>query len=84
MIFRDHLVQPSSSFITMNIYLSETWESKGEIEEYGKEKDNVEERGAQWGNEGWNSQLHLHKAFMHINDQLKEVTQHKAISSAFF
>lgn len=47
MIFRDHLVQPSSSFITMNIYISETWESRGEIEEYGQEKENVEERGAQ-------------------------------------
>lgn len=48
MIFRDHLVQPSSSFITMNMYLPEMWESREEIKDYSKKKENVEEeRGAQ-------------------------------------
>lgn len=39
------------------MYLSETWKSRGEINNYGKEKDNVgEEKGARWENEGWNPQ----------------------------
>jgi len=29
MIFRYDLVQQSSSFITMNVYFPETWESRG-------------------------------------------------------
>lgn len=70
----------------MNIYFPETWESRGETEDY--EKENVEEeREAQWESEGWDLQkyqLHLLEAFLHMNNQLTEVTQQKSISSAFF